>query len=144
MASTFAVIPAKTGGTDSCLRHHRNWARSWCERYHTDIDNRLVDDFRCENIEGPNGKPVRHCHGPGMDRCAESFENGSPVRTTEAGKSWVVNVLDFFDIGDSETTTVTYGGNRGFKDGCRDAEQLAFTTCEGERESCEEDAGGCQ
>lgn len=126
-----------------CRNHYREWARSWCERYHTDIDNRLVDDFTCTMLDDPNGKPVRHCYGNGIDKCVESYERGSPTRTS--GNTIKVNFgADWFGAGIDETSTVTWGGRTGFSEGCRDAEMEAFGQCSTQQTTCQEAAGGCR
>jgi hypothetical protein len=133
-----------TKGTDKCRNHYREWAQSWCERYKTDIDNRLVDDFKCEKIgEGPHGKPVMKCHGKGIDRCVESYEKGSPTSTSQS--TIRVNIgNDWFGGGADHSSSVTWGGRKGFVEGCRDAETEAYGKCFAQQETCEEDAGGCQ
>jgi hypothetical protein len=129
-------------GTDICLEHYRAWARSWCERHHTDIDNRLIDDFTCTMLDDPSGKPVRHCYGNGIDKCVDSYERGSPTSTSQS--TIKVNIgSDWFGVG-VDTSSVTWGGEKGFKEGCREAEVEAVATCAAQQSSCEADAGGCR
>jgi hypothetical protein len=130
-------------GTDSCLKHYRKWARSWCERRKTDIDNRLIDDFTCTPIDGPHGKPVMHCYGKGIDRCVDSYEKGSPTSTSQS--TIKVNFgNDWFGAGLDHSSAVTWGGRKGFYEGCREAEMEAAATCATQQTACEADAGGCQ
>jgi hypothetical protein len=139
-----SCVTKAENGTESCLKHYRKWARSWCERHKTDIDNRLVYDFKCEKIdEGPHGKPVMKCHGKGIDKCADSYEKGSPTSTSQS--TIKVNIgSDWFGAGVDHSSSVTWGGRKGFHEGCRDAEREAVATCAAQQTSCQEDAGGCK
>jgi hypothetical protein len=130
-------------GTDKCRNHYREWAQSWCERYKTDIDNRLMVDFTCTRLDRPRGKPVMKCYGKGIDRCVESYEKGSPTSTSQS--TIKINVgKDWFGGGVDHSSSVTWGGRKGFAEGCREAEVEAYDQCFAQQETCEEAAGGCQ
>jgi hypothetical protein len=131
-------------GTNSCITYHRNWAKDWCSTKKKDIDNRLIDDYRCDVIDGPAGKPIHYCYGKGIDRCVDSFEDGSPTRSSTSGRSLTMVLRNWFNIGGSDTTTETWGGRKGFMEACRNGDRIAKTSCDASHDKCKDKAGDCK
>jgi hypothetical protein len=130
-----------TRGGDRCISHYSEQARSWCMRHRRKKHGLPLEG--CDLIEGPRGKPVYKCKKAAIDDCVESFARDEPgVSTKDTLK---VNIgFDWWGVGADRTSTVTWGGSRGYFMGCWHAEQEASGVCLANLHTCKEAAGGCQ
>jgi hypothetical protein len=131
-------------GGKRCMTHYKDLAHSWCVRYKRKSGDRpLKGHPQCEIFEDPRGKPVEDCHGPAIEDCEESYaanQAGGAIENTmtiEVGPEWL-------SVGGGRTSSVTWGGSRGYREGCRLAEAEASKICLANLNTCEEAVGGCQ
>jgi hypothetical protein len=130
-----------TRGGDRCVSHYSEQARSWCMRHRRKKHGLPLEG--CQLVEGPRGKPTYECEKPVIDDCVESFARDEPGGSTK--DTLKVNIgFDWWGVGADRTSTVTWGGSRGFVEGCRHAEQEASGICLANLHTCKEKAGGCQ
>jgi hypothetical protein len=103
----------------------------------------LQGSYTCEPVlDGIGDNLIQHCYGPGIEECVQSYAQDVSGETRSDTQR--VNIgLDWFGVGADRTSTVTFGGNRGYLEGCRLAEEEAITICDRDVNSCRDAAGGC-
>lgn len=123
---------------------HWQQAHAWCvESKRKKLGRPIEGEYTCLTIEDPAGKPRRDCFGPGINECEESYAQDLPDVTIENTSK--INIgQNWWGVGGDERSTVTWGGSRGFIEGCRLASDEAADICFENRDVCYEEAGGCQ